>query len=112
MVKIFIYRPLTEYALPDLALWSHLAAQDLLESIHDVSCKVAGLPTLNSCRDELCQSYFSEAQCPTKLHLLPPAYSISYSVHNAKTFPLPKIKTQRFQNSYVPYCLFNFNVSL
>ena len=128
MVTVYtsLVRPITEYTCQVWHPGLTFGQLDLLESIqecvlamicsnlkyHD-ACKAAGLTTLKCCRDDLCKSPFSDLQAaPThKLHqLLPTKQEITYEQHNANKYPLPKLKTERFKNSLVPYCLFNFNV--
>ena len=125
MVKVYtsLVRPLTEYACQ---VWhSSLSGEqsDMLESIQEralrmiypslsyvEACQTTGLPTLHQRRDVLCKRLFEDCQDPDhKLHsLLPPERNVAYSHRRKSKYPLPKVKTDRYKNSFIPYCLFNF----
>ena len=125
IIKIFItlVRPMLEYTCE---LWhssinEHQTHQ--IESIqeralnmaypshaYEVALRLSGLPTLKTRRVTACRKLFLSMQdCKHKLHsLLPPRKQSHYSSRNAKPYPLPRARTNRYKNSFVPYCLFNF----
>ena len=118
-----IVRPVLEYACQ---VWhSSLTEEqhDSLEKIQERALKVAlpsfnytaslnyfNIPTLKSRRKELCNRLFADMQDSAhKLHdLLPPPWVKVYETRNNAKYPLPKVKTDRFKKSFVPYCLYNF----
>ena len=125
IVKVYvsIVRPVLEYCCQ---LW-HAGLNDQqchqLESIqeralriaypnlsYNVALTVANLSTLQCRRQLLCQRLFNELEEPGhRLHdLLPPRREITHNQRNPKKYPLPKVRTNRYKDSFVPYCLFNF----
>ena len=125
IVKVYmsLVRPIVEYACQ---VWhSSLTAEqsDLIECVQQRALKLAfpqleykdalmesNLVTLYQRREELCKRLYESAQDPShKLYpLLPLQKEIKYNTRNQRKFPLPKCKTERYKNSFVPYCLFKF----
>ena len=113
-----LVRPLLEYSAQ---LWhAGLATtqSDLLESIQERALSIAypdqaleytSLPSLKSRRDELCKRLFQDCKKPDhKLHpLLPETRSMIHGLHSAYPYKLPLVKTDRFKDCFMNYCLFN-----
>ena len=126
IVKVFcaIVRPVLEYACQ---LWHGGLTEtqcQALESIQIRALKIAypaityqealaetQLKTLQDRRNELCKRLFVSSQAPPhKLFpLLPPPKDTPYDQRKCLDFALPKWCTKRYKNSFIPYCLFNFN---
>jgi hypothetical protein len=125
IIKVYttLVRPLLEYACQ---VW-HGGLTDqqvtLLESIQERVMKMAypcltyqeslsecELPTLQVRRDLCCRTLFnSMSQSDHRLnHLLPPKRQSQYDCRNTKMYALPRVKTNRYKNSFVPFCLFKF----
>ena len=70
----------------------------------------AKLSTLHSRREKQCEKMFkSMVNDSHKLHdLLPVPRNVLHDLRSKKPYELVKAKTQRFYNSYVPYCIRNF----
>ena len=85
-----------KYGIPFMIIWGFLWA----------SC----LPTLESRRINACHKLFTAVQdYEHKLHcLLPPKRKSHYNSRHANIYPLPRTRTNRFKDSFIPYCLFNF----
>ena len=116
-------RSVLEYACP---VWSTCLTKELsddLESIQERACRIIlpnfsyedardllNLPLLFERRIDICKKLFVAMQKPDHRlhHLLPAPRSVDYKLRNAKKYPLPKCKTNRYKNSFVPYCLYNF----
>ena len=67
------------------------------------------LPTLFARRKELCRRYFNEMKrSDHKLnHLVPAVREVPYSLRASNTYPLIKARTDRYTNSFIPWCLSN-----
>ena len=67
----------------------------------------ANLPTLSDRREKLCRTLFISMQQSThKLHhLLPPLLETPYTTRNTRTYCVPRCRTAKFQNSFIPYAL-------
>ena len=116
-------RSVCEYAIP---VWSTSLTVDnsyTLESIQRRALKIVApelsyeealskfeLPTLADRRDAECRKFFNAMKNPEhRLHdLLPPKRDIKYDLKDPIEYPLPKWKTKRYKNSFVPYCLYNY----
>ena len=68
------------------------------------------LPALESRRITACHKLLTTMQNHEhKLHcLLLPKWKSHYNSGNAKVYPLPRIRTDRYKDSFIPYYLFNF----
>ena len=125
IIKVYVtlVRPLLEYACQ---VW-HAGLTDQqsneIESVQERVLKMvypqstyhgaliqSGLPTLSLRRDHACKNLFTAMQeSDHKLHhLLPPKRSSRYSSRNGKLYALPPTKTNRFKDSFIPYCVYNF----
>ena len=72
--------------------------------------KVSGLPTLKERRTLLCRTLFENMQNSEHRlnHLLPVARNNDYNLRRILKYELPKCSTNRYKNTFVPYCLYNF----
>ena len=112
-----VIRPLLEYACP---VWhssiTKLQSQDIeniqkrvLRTIYgwksyEVLLQEAGLPMLNERRYTLCKNYFRECmEFHTKL--LPCKRLINHDLRTINPYPVPKCRTSRYQNSFIPWAL-------
>ena len=68
-----------------------------------------GLQTLKDRRDCICKKYFNSMKSEThKLHhLLPDERHVNYEMRQSKLYPLPKTRTNRYRNSFIPWGLRN-----
>jgi len=81
---------------------------------YTLSLMLAGLDTLESRRDQLTGRFFRrsvlrEASC---LHCLLPDKcdsSVTERLRHAKTFQLLPARTDKFRNSFLPYCLRHYD---
>ena len=118
----YFMRPILEYACP---VWHSSLTCKLKEQVEDIqrralrvihpqsSYKEAlvelNLPTLYDRRELLCQTFYRNAlHSNSRLYSLLPESSMnkhSYDLRNPRTLPLYKCRTNRFQNSFLPYCV-------
>ena len=114
--------PILEYAAP---VWHGGLTKEQTESLEDIqvrACKIATslkdyetalkeleLPSLEERRVSICKSFFEKIQEPTdKLHrILPPKKENLRNTRNGDKFPLPRTRTKRFKNSFLPFVLYN-----
>ena len=77
---------------------------------YEDAMNVTGLPTLESHRIEMCQKLYREMQNDSHRlhHLLPENRNSKYRLRKAIKYEPPKWNTMRYRNTFVPYCLFNF----
>ena len=70
----------------------------------------AKIPTLEDRRVQITKRFFIKMQDPShKLHkMLPLANPPKYQTRNAHKYPLPRCHTNRYKNSFIPFCLYNF----
>ena len=117
-------RPVTEYACQVWHPRLNKGDSTLLETIQRRALKIiyrnndeyeshllkAGLPTLHQRREDMCQKLFVQIQNPShKLHaLLPAQRNNSIVTRTVRKYDLPKCRTDRYKNSFIPYCLFKF----
>ena len=95
---------------------------DLLESIqrralriidpelsYDNALNIFGLQTLKERRSNMCSILFKEMHDSNhKLHnFLVEKRATRYDLRNTKSFHLPRCKTNRYKNSFIPWCLYN-----
>ncbi len=127
IVRIFVsvIRPKLEYACP---VWHTSLTEedsDLIESIqkrvirmlfpnisYDEALESVNLPTLKARRADICEKLFEEIQGEDHRlnHLLPKPHD--RGGHNTRIsvsqkFLLPKWRTKRYKNSFIPWCLYN-----
>ena len=118
-----LIRPVLEYACPVWSTGLSDESKELLETIQKRACRIiapgfsysaalqqTGLEPLHVRRTQLCQKLFVDMQNTThKLHsMLPPIKECHYNIRNSKKYRLPKCKTNRTKNSFLPWCLFKF----
>ena len=77
------------------------------DKLYTEAITTANLPTLSDRREKLCRTLFISMQQSThKLHhLLPPLRETPYTTRNTRTDCVPRCRTARFQNSFIPYAL-------
>ena len=77
---------------------------------HNDAIATARIPTLADRREALCRSLFATMQQTNhKLHhLLPPPRICIYSLRNTHAYGVPRCKTNRVMNSFVPYGRYNW----
>jgi len=121
-VYITKIRPCLEYAAPAWATGLTKAHSSLLESIQKRALKiiypdlqycdalsVAGLTSLHSRRELICQQLFSKVTQPDHpLHNLLTHNDCSRNLRRKKEFVLPKLKTNRCKQSFINFALYNF----
>ena len=125
MLKFYItvIRPVLEYAAP---VWSTSLPEYLnykLEQIqkralrtiypslkYDQALDTSGLETLQLRRTNLCKNFFRKIQNETDRinHLLPPIRNPSYELRRFSKYIMPKIRTEQYKNSFIPFCLKNY----
>ena len=68
------------------------------------------IPTLKERRTLLCRTLFENIQNSEHRlnHLLPVARNNDYNLRRILKYELPKCSTNRYKNTFVPYCLYNF----
>jgi hypothetical protein len=123
LIKVYlaIIRSVVEYACP---VWSTSLTKELnveLESMqkqalriicphldYDSARNLFSLMTLKERRDKLCAKLFKEIQNPShKLRdFIPEPRTLPYSLRLRNNFPLPRCRTSRLKNSFIPWCLY------
>ena len=121
-VYITLIRPILEYASQVWTTGLSSESSKLLESIQKRACRIicpgknykdaleqTKLESLYDCRIHKCKDLFQQMQnSHHKLHsMLPKKKVCHYSTRNPSQYPLPKCKTNRTKNSFVPWCLFH-----
>ena len=125
LVRIYVsvIRPILKYACPAwstnipqyLSDYIELVQKRALKSIFpgqhytDILTNVK-MPSLAERRVQLCKDYFDNMKKDNhKLnHLLPCSKETPYALRNQYKLPLPKIHTDRFKKSFIPWCLYNY----
>ena len=121
-----VVRPVLEYVCPVWHSCLTVAQSDLLESVqkraicivypdtdYQTSLIVAGVDTLCERREMLTANFFKRQVLASNslLHSLLPDQrdnDITSSLRNAKPFYSFRARTDRFRNSFWPYCLDNY----
>ena len=121
-VYLSVVRPVLEYACP---VWHTNLQQYLSDNIETIQKRAlrcifrgasyaeilsnVGLQTLKDRRDCICKKYFNSMKSEThKLHhLLPDERHVNYEMRQSKLYPLPKTRTNRYRNSFIPWGLRN-----
>ena len=69
----------------------------------------ANIPKLSERRHNQCTVLFEKMQCPDdKLNrILPPQRIKLMSTRSTQKYSLPKVHTERYKKSFLPYVLFN-----
>ena len=125
LVQMFgsLVRPVLEYAAP---LWHSGLTKGQSDGIEDVqervlriifpgkgytdALKESGLAKLAVRRNDHCKKLFIQMGDPAhKLHhLLPASMQNEQGLRSKFKYEPPKCRTMRYKNTFVPYCLFNF----
>ena len=125
LVKIYVsvIRPVLEYACP---VWSTNLPKYLSDAIEMIQKRVlrsiypglhyddilvlVSLQSLKKRRDDICKAYFNRLKCNTHRlhHLIPERRDVHYRLRNAKVYPIPVTRTDRYKNFIVPWGLCNW----
>ena len=114
-------RPILEYAAPVWHGGLTKEMRDNIEAIQKRALKIAlpslgykeamdslNIVTLQERREDLCKCFFKKIKDPNdKLNKLLPHKTNSVTTRHGKEYPLPKVNTNRFKDSFIPYALFN-----
>ena len=122
-IYLSILRPLLEYACQVWHPGLTLHQGKVLESVQKRALKIifpdltyekaletTGLPLLSQRRTDMCHKLYKQMQNPEhKLHkLLPSEKNNRHNLRREMKYEPPKAKTKRYKNTFVPYCLYNF----
>ena len=127
LVRIYIsvIRPVVEYACP---AWHTNLPEYLSDNIelikkqcnktifpgcsYDDILEMTNLPTLHTRRTSLCRTYFNKmSRSNNKLKaVLPGRRTVPYALRASNGLPVPRAKTNRYKNSFIPYGLSNCQV--
>ena len=121
-VYLSLIRPICEYACP---VWSSSLTQEQqnnIESIqkralhiispgvsYEVNCEYFNIPTLRKRREVLCMKFFNNMKDDNHVlnHLLPPKREHHYQLRSTPDYAHVRCKTERYKNSFVPWCVRN-----
>ena len=121
-----VVRPIVEYASPVWHFSLTAAQSDILESLqkramniifpgdnYTVALTIAGVDTLHSRRETLTRRFFTrhvmdEKSCLHYLLLPKRDENITARLRKSRTFETCRTKTNKFYNSFIPYCIRNF----
>ena len=121
-IYVSVVRPVLEYACP---VWSTSLPVYLSDNIEIVQKRALRsiypgisynailqnikLPTLAARRKELCLIYFNNMKRSSHRlnHLLPPTRDVPYSLRSQTLYPRANAHTNRYNNSFIPWCLNN-----
>ncbi len=113
-------RSILEYACPVWSTGLTIQQSNQLESVQRRAMRIiyptmtynkaldtSNLPTLRERRLQLCKKLFLEMQDPShKLNtLLPAVHSSAYELRSSPKYPYIKGRTDRYLNSFLPYCV-------
>ena len=122
-IYVALIRSVCEYACP---IWSTCLTKelsDILKSIqrrtlriiipgthYELACIELNLSLLSERRKHLCKTFFDSMKKPNhKLHdMLPIQRPCQYELRKTHVYPVPKCYTERHKDSFLPYCLSNF----
>ena len=122
---ISVIRPICEYAAP---VWSTNLTVENSRTIENIqkraikiifpdnhyafSLKELKLTTLQERRLDLCKSFFKKIQNPDDKinHLLVCKEKSKYDLRKDVKYKIPRTRTNRYKNSFIPYALNNFQV--
>ena len=127
LVRVYkaLVRPVCEYACPVWSTCLPKCLSDILESIqsralkiilphepYEVALDLLNLQTLLDRREQMCSSLFNEISSPShRLHsLMPEKRSVERNLRHKTNYELPKWKTKRYKNSFIPWCIKNCQV--
>ena len=118
-----IIRSQLEYAAPVFATSLPNCLKEKLESIqkralfiifpgvdYTEALKMANIDTLEQRRISICKVFFRNIQTKDSVlsYLLPKPRQSKYGLRKTTKFEKPICKTNRFKNTFIPYCLYNF----
>ena len=126
-ILVSIIRPKLEYACPAWHTSLTEEDHDLIESVqkrclkmvfpsmsYDEALKAANIPTLKERRYDICVKLFEDMQNENHrlFHLLPAehdrgGHNTRLRLSHSSKYQVPKWKTKRYKNSFVPWCLYN-----
>ena len=71
---------------------------------------MSGLPSLSDRRLELCRAFYTMMKDPHHRlhHLIPTNRVTNYELRSYRSLPVPRARTDRFKNSFVPWCVARF----
>ena len=122
VLYVSMIRSVLEYACPVWSTCLTIGLSDTLESIqirafriidsslsYEEACEKFQMQTLKERREEICKKFFMKMTNPThRLHdLLPEPKTHKHDLRVQLTYPLPRCHTNRYKNSFVPWCLYN-----
>jgi len=121
-VYLSVIRSVLEYACPAWHTNLPKYLSDTIETIQRICLRtiypgyayndvlqMVNIPTLNNRRNDLCKAYFNQMRHDNhKLHkLLPSARDVPYSLRSCNELPIPRARTNRYNNSLIPWGLLN-----
>ncbi len=122
-IYVAILRPLLEYACQVWHPGLNKHQELMLESVQKRALKIifpklkyedalekTGLPLLVTRRKEMCHNLFRKIQnSEHRLHkLLPPKRDNSHNLRHSRQYEPPLCSTNRYKNTFIPYCLYQF----
>ena len=122
VLYVSMIRSVLEYACPVWSTCLTIGLSDTIESIqkrafhiidssltYEEACTKFQMQTLKERRDDICAKFFQKMTLPNhRLHdLLPEPKKYHHDLRTKRTYPLPKCQTNRYKNSFVPWCLYN-----
>ena len=122
LIRIYksIIRPILEYACQ---VWHSALTVKLTKDLEHVQKQAlrivyrpgdycqhlarSGLPRLSNRRLELCRVFYTKMKNPHHGldHLIPDSRVVHNDLRNPRTLPVPRARTDRFKNSFVPWCV-------
>jgi hypothetical protein len=121
-VHVALIRPILEYAVQVWSTGLSKKSCDDIEMIQKRACRIIlpfvrysdalqqlNLPSLEQRRTHLCENFFKKMTDPQhRLYdMLSPAVSNNYNLRKKRKFAVPKCRTERYKNSFIPWCLTN-----
>ena len=122
VLYVSMIRSVLEYACPVWSTCLTVGLSDTLESIqrrafhiidssltYQEACVKFRMQTLKERREDICAKFFKKMTLPKhRLHdLIPEPKNHIHDLRNKLTYPLPKCQTNRYKNSFVPWCLYH-----
>ena len=124
LVKVYksIVRPVVEYACQ---VWGMSLTKELSDNIESIqrrafkiifphltyhqACTATESPQLITRRESMCKKLFKDIENPEHklFDLLPEKYNNTYSLRKNRKYVPPKCKTNRYKNSFFPWCAYN-----
>ena len=118
-------RPVMEYACPVWHGGITVEQSDAIEHVQERAMRIAypsldyceairaaDIPSLQQRRVDQCKALFTKMQDPNDklFRILPPPRNTTRNTRSNLKFPLPKCNTDRFKDSFLPYCLYNCQI--